>query len=263
MRRAFDYLVLVICFPLLALLAFGLAVADPFRLTQFLTAAGTKLRPIFEPVKCRGCGGLLTARANDEHAGVCCNCLGHLQRRGRFVTGQLPGYLATLHDNYDLLNAVDCLLGVPDVALYHSRLLLKDAAFSGAVEIHQDMPYFNGGRKISAFVPLAPMRASDGGLCFVKGSHKYGMMERGVIQLDKFPPMEHLCPDLEPGDVVFMDFLTWHYSGPCSSERPLMQITFQPAKDGSYDLPEPTLVSGQWQTSYFVKKGECVKPDAQ
>jgi len=187
---------------------------------------------------------------------------GALTRDGRFVKGKLPETLELIHRSLLIRTWVSMLLG-PHVALYFSRLLLKDSEFSGAVELHQDMPYFTGGPKISAFVPLAPMRANDGGLCFVKGSHKYGMLERGVIQLDKFPPMEHLRPDLEPGDVIFMDFLTWHYSGPCYSERPLMQITFQPATDGSYfDLPGPTLVSGEWQTSYFVEKGKCVKPDA-
>jgi hypothetical protein len=187
---------------------------------------------------------------------------GELSREGRFVVGVLPKELADMP--WGFRNQMWAHFHTTNIALYSSRLLLKDAQFSGPVELHQDMPYFHGGqRKISAFIPLAPMRADDGGLCFVKGSHKYGMLERGVIQLDKFPPMEHLRPDLEPGDVIFMDFLTWHYSGPCSSERPLMQITFQPATDGSYcGLPGPTLVSGEWQTEYFVKKGECVKPDA-
>jgi hypothetical protein len=200
------------------------------------------------------------------HVSMVKSCLevGVLSRDSRFVIGPLPDFLCNMYGWPEFREPVQDLLNTSSVALYSSRLLLKDDEFSGAVEIHQDAPYFTGGkRKISAFVPLAPMRADDGGLCFVKGSHKYGVLERGVIQLDKFPPMEHLRPDLEPGDVVLMDFLTWHYSGPCSSERPLMQITFQPATDGSYcDLPGPTLVSGQWQTSYFVKKGECVKPDA-
>lgn len=193
-----------------------------------------------------------------------CLEVGVLSRDSRFVVGPLPDVLDRMCYWAELKNSAVVLLNTPRIALYFSRLLLKDAAFSRAVELHQDMPYFSGGqRKVSAFVPLAPMRADDGGLCFVKGSHKYGMLERGVIQLDKFPPMEHLRPDVEPGDVIFMDFLTWHYSGPCSSERPLMQITFQPATDGSYcGLPGPTLVSGEWQTEYFVKKGECVKPDA-
>lgn len=77
MRRIFDYLALVILFPILALLAFGLAVSNPFRLCQLLTAAGKMLRPLFEPVNCRGCGAILTAHVNDAHAGVCCPCSGH------------------------------------------------------------------------------------------------------------------------------------------------------------------------------------------
>jgi hypothetical protein len=82
-RRAFDYLVLVVCFPLLAVWGFGLLVADPFRFTQMLSAAGKRLRPLFEPVNCRSCHAFLTSAANDEHAGVCCNCTG--TRRGHSV----------------------------------------------------------------------------------------------------------------------------------------------------------------------------------
>ena len=75
MRRAFDYIVLVVAFPFLALLAFGLAVADPFRLTQFLSESGRVLRPFFEPTNCENCHAILTAGANDEHAGMCCKCV--------------------------------------------------------------------------------------------------------------------------------------------------------------------------------------------
>lgn len=189
-----------------------------------------------------------------------------LARPGRFVLGCLPAELESLPRLF--AGAAHHLLGTPNVALYSSRLLLKDAHWSGAVQLHQDMPYFHGGaRKISAFVPLQPMRASDGGLRFIKGSHKYGMLERGVIELDKFAspqtPLQDLAPDVEPGDVIFMDFLTWHYSGPGSSERPLMQITFQPATDGSYcGLPGPTLLCGEWQTECFTEKGKGIKQDA-
>ena len=85
MRRVVDYLALVLLFPFLALLGFGLAVADPFRLTQLLTAAGKQLRPLFEPVNCRKCHGLLTSSANDEHAGIRCNCL---KRHSAFCKGR-------------------------------------------------------------------------------------------------------------------------------------------------------------------------------
>lgn len=74
MRRAFDYITAIVLYPILALLGFGLLVADPFRFTQYLTAAGQRLRPLFEPDRCNGCRALLTANANDEHAGYCCNC---------------------------------------------------------------------------------------------------------------------------------------------------------------------------------------------
>jgi hypothetical protein len=74
-RRAFNYVGLVLFFPLLALLGFGLAVSDPFKFARFCRDLGTRLRPLFEPHNCYGCRALLTASANDEHAGFCCNCV--------------------------------------------------------------------------------------------------------------------------------------------------------------------------------------------
>lgn len=189
---------------------------------------------------------------------------GELNREARFVAGKLPDTLDASGVPFrpELVSPIRVLLETENVALYFCRLLLKDSTWAGAVELHQDLPYFHGGyRKISAFVPLAQMRANDGGLCFVKGSHNFGMLERGSINREAFAPLEDLRPDVEPGDVVFMDFLTWHYSGPGKSERPLMQITFQPATDGSF-CGSPILVSGEWQTTYFSEKSRCVRTDA-
>lgn len=80
--------------------------------------------------------------------------------------------------------------------------------------------------------------------------------------------MDELAPALDPGDVVFMDFLTWHYSeqAAIAEDRPMLQITYQPSSDRSYGgpdigVPEPTLVSGQWRTRHFVAKGESTTPD--
>ena len=159
-----------------------------------------------------------------------CLLSGLLSRDARFVAGVLPYPLESIYLQPELWEAAQDIFNRQRVCLYFSRLLLKDSAWSGKVELHQDLPYFSGCQtKVSVFVPLAPMRADDGGLCFVKGSHKHGKQERGTICEEAFPPMEHLRPDVKPGDVIFMDFLTWHYSGPCSSERPLMQITYEPA----------------------------------
>jgi hypothetical protein len=193
-----------------------------------------------------------------------------LDRSSRFLFGTLPGEIGQLYADPSLVALVQSLLG-GDIALYMNRILLKDEHWSGAVAIHQDMPYFNGTQeKISIFVPLQPTQAEsgNGGLKFVVGSHKFGNLERGTIDRSKFPPMLDAAPSLEVGDVVIMNFLTWHYSEDAAiqGERPLMQIVYQSSRDGSYGgaklgVPEPTLVCGTWRTQYFAERGRGVTPD--
>jgi hypothetical protein len=191
-----------------------------------------------------------------------------LTRSDRFIFGTLPAPVGEVFRHPALAAIARQLLG-HDVALYMNRILLKDAKCSAPVHPHQDMVYFHGGhRKLAVFVPLAPMNAATGGLRFVLGSHRYGNLGvRGVPQLDQFPPMETLAPEMQPGDVCLMDFLLWHHSGPATepSDRPILQITYQPADDGSYyqcGVPQPTLVCGRWRTNHFLSLGQGVKPDA-
>jgi len=196
---------------------------------------------------------------------------GAQQRNARFVPGSLPEPLDSLYRHESLVKAVQRILGTENVALYMNRVLLKDHEWNGAVAIHQDMPYFSGGlNKVSVFVPLTPTAArnGNGGLIFLKGSHKYGNLQRGSIRREKFPPLDELAPDLEVGDVILMDFLTWHYSEDAvvPGDRPLMQIAYQPSSDGSYagptlGVPQPTLVSGRWMTAHFAAWGESTIPD--
>jgi hypothetical protein len=169
------------------------------------------------------------------------------------------------------VSLVRSLLG-SDVSLYMNRILIKDEHWGDAVAIHQDMPYFNGGQnKVSVFVPLTPTQAQggNGGLVFIAGSHKYGNLARGTIDRAKFDPMPEVGPNLEVGDIVVMNFMTWHYSenAVVHDDRPLMQIVYQPATDGSFGgaklgVPQPMLVCGEWKTRHFAEWGHGVTPDA-
>jgi len=193
---------------------------------------------------------------------------GRLQRRDRFVSGILPDPLGSVFRHPALAAVATQILG-EDVALYMNRLLVKDAVWKGAVEVHQDMPFFHGSsNKLSVFVPLLPFNEETGGLTLVVGSHKYGNLGiRGAIALEKWPPSPTITPDLLPGDILLMNFFLWHYSEApkAPSERPLLQIVYQPADDGSYfndGLEGPTLVSGQWRTEQFVPFGFGIVPYA-
>jgi hypothetical protein len=85
-----------------------------------------------------------------------------LERSARFAFGVLPGVIGDVCRHPRMIDLATSVLG-PDVALYMNRMLVKDEHWSGAVAIHQDMPYFNGGQqKLSIFVPLCPTAAEGG-----------------------------------------------------------------------------------------------------
>ncbi len=189
-----------------------------------------------------------------------------LQRVDRFLLGTLPPVIAGLYKDEQLVQVAGQVLDTNDIALYMNRILIKDEKWNAPVATHQDMPYFHGGtRKLAAFIPLQTHNDSTGGLKILKRSHQFGNLGmRGAIEHHQFSELEVVSPSLEVGDVLFMDFLTWHYSEAAKVEcdRPLMQIAYQPATDGSYySLEAPTLVSGEWQTTYFMALGQGIIQD--
>lgn len=190
-------------------------------------------------------------------------------RNNRFVYGLLPSPIGDIYKHPRLVEMARAVLG-PDVALYMNRILLKDESYGDAVTMHQDTVYFSGSQhKLSVFVPLAHVGPDNGGLNYVLGSHRYGSLVKGAIDRSRFAPMPDLRPSVEPGDIVLMDFCTWHWSESAveRDDRPLMQLAYQPADDGSYygelfGVAEPTLVCGRWRTEHFAACGHGVVPDA-
>lgn len=190
-----------------------------------------------------------------------------LRREARFVFGVLPDPIGGIYRHGRVVEVGRRIIG-PDIALYMNRLLVKDETWSGAVEPHQDMPYFHGSQeKLSVLVPLQSFNEATGGMKFIPGSHKFGNLGvRGTILLEEFGDLRTVSPALEPGDALLMNFLTWHYSLPSTtrSDRPVLQIVYQPSTDGSYykdGLAGPTLVAGEWRTSHFVCYGRGMLPD--
>jgi Phytanoyl-CoA dioxygenase (PhyH) len=159
------------------------------------------------------------------------------RRRDRFVYGELPDELKGVAADQRLMGAVIDVLGADQdhygkISIFMNRLLIKDSSWHGAVTTHQDYHYFQGGQMLSAFVPLAEIGFDDGPLSWYAGSHKLGLLPKGNIVVSKFPGMGDLrsTPRLEPGDVVFMDLLTWHESSASltGKDRPILQICYQP-----------------------------------
>jgi Phytanoyl-CoA dioxygenase (PhyH) len=195
--------------------------------------------------------------------------LTRITRSNRFIGGgPLPEPLESAYRYRTLVDAATRVIG-PNVALYMNRLLVKDSEWDGNVTPHQDCVYFHGfTNKLSAFVPLAEFSLRTGAVVFIEGSHKYGNLgSRGNLLYDEWPAMPALVPEAYPGDVIFASFETWHHSTTATvpSERPLMQITYQDAADGSYfvptapdgtyfgDEPKPVLVAGEWRTNHFSR----------
>jgi len=193
--------------------------------------------------------------------------ISQLTRNDRFIVGSLPPPLGSIFTVPPLVHIAQQILG-PDVALYFTRLLVKDGRWNGAVALHQDMPYFHGGQnKLCIFLPLTPFNPRNGCINFIRGSHKFGNVGiRGTILHSEFPNLTIAAPELEVGDILLCDFLTWHFSEAATvfEDRPLLQIVYQPASDGSYfgTPDEPTLVSGHWRTSLFNKYGTGITPDS-
>jgi Phytanoyl-CoA dioxygenase (PhyH) len=188
-----------------------------------------------------------------------------LTRAAQFVFGAPPGPIGSVWKHPRLVEVMQKLLG-EDVALYMNRLLLKNEKWAGSVPIHQDMAYLNGQqRKVSAFVPLQPVGRRNGGTRFAGGSHRLGLLERSTSLAPGMPPelppgMKEVVPEMDVGDVLLFDILTWHWSeeAQVKNDRPQLQIVYQPATDGSYAGPAfgvsaPQLVCGQWRTQDFTQ----------
>jgi ectoine hydroxylase-related dioxygenase (phytanoyl-CoA dioxygenase family) len=170
-------------------------------------------------------------------------------RSGRFLLHELPQPVKKLSFLPTLVRRVRRILG-DNVALYHARVLIKDGHFKEAVHPHQDSPYSHGlYNKLHVYLPLTPNKRSNGCLQFWANSHKYGLIGQGDIDPAQFEAIEIVSEEVFPGDVVLMDYATWHFSERATTdeERFLHQLVYQPSNDGSYVLT-PELISGEWLT---------------
>ena len=161
---------------------------------------------------------------------------GQIRRSGQFALGFDQTWFEEVFLDPALLDLVAEALG-PNLCIGTWRVLMKDHHFDGPINVHQDWPYFGGDtKKLNVFIPMTPMSAENGGLVFYEKSHYYGPLERGDIDVARFAgDLPQTCPDLEVGDVLLADFLTWHYSAPAQApkERILFQLMYQPADDPS------------------------------
>ncbi len=92
-------------------------------------------------------------------------------------------------------------------------------------------------------------------MVFYPGTHQFGYLEdAGEINPSRFwtPDWPTVSPSLDPGDLVVMNSMTWHGSGPHVSgpDRVLVDIIYQPADDPS----GIALLRGNWRTEIFLDR---------
>ena len=182
----------------------------------------------------------LARRAQEVMAGV---AAGTLTRDNQFALGLDSAWFEPVYRQPALVDLVASLLG-PDLCLSTWRVLMKDGHFNGPISVHQDWAYFGGDtRKINVFVPLTRVHPGNGGLVFFEQSHQLGPVDRGAIDVGRYPYLVETCPELEVGDILLADFLTWHASIPAQAAEPriMIQLVYQPASDPS----SKNLVAGQ------------------
>jgi ectoine hydroxylase len=136
--------------------------------------------------------------------------------------------------NPRLVNNIRVLMG-EEIAFFHGKVMLKMAQSGGAWEWHQDYGYwYNQGfafpRMMSAFVALDPATQENGCLQILKGSHKLGRLEHGVVgdqtgadieRLERLEPFFERIPcEMTPGSVLFFHCNLLHTSAPNNSPFP-------------------------------------------
>lgn len=102
-------------------------------------------------------------------------------------------------------------------SILNSKLLVKDARFSGEVFLHQDSCYQFGGRKVTVFFPLCDLTDPELNATTIKillGTHKFGHLgDAGEINREV---LEENWPEFEmkvrEHTYVLMDPSSWHYS---------------------------------------------------
>lgn len=141
-----------------------------------------------------------------------------------------------------LLDVVAELMN-PQIALFHSKLLPKEAGVGAATPWHQDYAYWktdeNQPLMINCQIAIDPMTLENGCLEFIPGSHRWGLQdhERHQETFGVFLPGRYYKRDegvtvpMEPGDGIFFTSLVIHGSAPNTSDQPRWANTF------AYNVP--------------------------
>jgi ectoine hydroxylase-related dioxygenase (phytanoyl-CoA dioxygenase family) len=166
-----------------------------------------------------------------------------------------------------LLDAVEDILG-PDILLWDSGYVIKEAGNHRHVAWHQDLTYWglDSDKLVTAWVALTPATPANGGMRYVPGSHKTGLtahrdtysddniLHRGqeVAGIDEAGAMDIV---LAPGQASLHHGWVLHASAPNGSAERRIGLTFQyldpSARQTRTDRESATLVRGQDRFGHF------------
>lgn len=140
------------------------------------------------------------------------------------------------------------LLGAKRVQLWASQMLYKppvgsdgpDGGVTGNVGWHQDKQYWKylEGELFTAWVAVSDVKGTSGPMWFLRGSHRWGLLDSGdffghdheaqqkAIPVPEGESWEEACAVLPPGAVSFHDRHTYHASGPNVSDAPRRSFAF-------------------------------------
>ncbi len=143
------------------------------------------------------------------------------------------------------------LLGAKRVQLWASQMLYKPpvgpvgpgspgGGVSGNVGWHQDKQYWKylDGELFTAWVAVSDVTGASGPMRFLRGSHRWGLLDSGdffghdheaqrkEIPVPEGESWEEVEAVLRPGAVSFHDRHTYHASGPNVSDAPRRSFAF-------------------------------------
>ena len=136
-----------------------------------------------------------------------------------------------------VLDVLEELMG-PDISLYHSKLLPKAGGDGTAIPWHQDYAYWkrddNHPVMINCQLAINEANLQNGCICFVPGSHKWGLQEHerrqqtfGVFLPGHYQERDDaVAVEMQPGDGVFFNALIIHGSAPNQSDTDRLMNTF-------------------------------------
>ena len=175
------------------------------------------------------------------------------------------------------------LMGTQEVRLVHDQILYKPGSGSESEEVpdgnvgwHQDAAHwtmFNSTTFCTAWIALQDTDLSNGSMCFVEGSHKWGLIKAaaGFANKDlhasekKFSQSDRRWVEipcvLKAGQVSFHTGLTFHGSGPNRTEAPRLSIALNMMPGGTtYNSNGRDNLIGA-QLGPYVKHGDpCTDP---